>query len=115
LGEIWAKVIDSIWANLIGFEQNQNLASPKTYLLRLWGDVLDFILYFQNKTTINKKKKATMYVTSWGSDMPVGVYRTIILPLFWLPIFWGEGAHLLPNLTDIPKVVENLNLVFGTL
>jgi len=33
--QIWANLI-KIWANLIKFEQNQNLASPKTfYLLRL--------------------------------------------------------------------------------
>jgi len=36
LGKIWEKVI-KIWANLIGFGQNQNLASPKTLdFLRLW-------------------------------------------------------------------------------
>jgi len=35
-GQIWAKVI-KIWANLIRFGQNQNLASPKTLnFLRLW-------------------------------------------------------------------------------
>jgi len=35
LGEIWAKVI-KIWANLIRFGQNENLASPKTLdILRL--------------------------------------------------------------------------------
>jgi len=36
LSEIWAKVI-KIWANLIRFGQNQNLASSKTFnLLRQW-------------------------------------------------------------------------------
>jgi len=41
-GQIWAKVI-KIWANMIKFEQNQNLASPKTFdLLRLWLYRLDF-------------------------------------------------------------------------
>jgi len=35
LGKIWTKVI-KIWANLIRFGQNQNLASPKSFdLLRL--------------------------------------------------------------------------------
>jgi len=129
-GKIWVKVI-KIWANLIRFGQNQNLASPKTFdLLRLWTRASKHIkpaLHWMvgighatpsyviqtlssSKTNFLTASPFSIVLSTWQKTVifPLGLLNNNILwsktSWYLLCKIWEKFGRILANLEKVIKI-----------